>query len=104
MWVGRLTPKLVAVREEVREGAYMLILDFDISKDMTLEMWMDRKGTIQTFFGPGIKAEYHPREGVWRWLSCAMARGLGEAKHSSKKCFIPLCPGFPLVSRRLISD
>ena len=33
-------------------------------RDMTLEMWTERQAKIQTFFGPGIKAEIDsPREG-----------------------------------------
>eukprot|EP00884_Botryococcus_braunii_P011606 jgi/Botrbrau1/20446/Bobra.145_2s0010.1 len=91
----RLTPKLVAVREEVREGAYTLILDFDTSKDMTLEMWTDRKDTIQTFFGPGIKAEIDPREGGVEVALLCDGSGAGRGEAQQQEVLPPLMPGLP---------
>ena len=52
-----MTPQLSGIREEVKDGRYCLVLEFEVKKDMTLEMWIDRQGKIQTFFGPGITAE-----------------------------------------------
>ena len=45
------------MREEVAEGAYTLVLEFETKKDMTMDMWTDRLDKIETFFGPGIKAK-----------------------------------------------
>ena len=53
----RFTPILRGVREEVEDGAYTLVLEFETKKDMTMEMWTDRLDKIETFFGPGIKAK-----------------------------------------------
>ncbi len=53
----RLTPLLRGVREEAREGAYTLVLEFETKEQMTLEMWETRLNKIETFFGPGINAE-----------------------------------------------
>ena len=53
----RFTPILRGVREEVEEGAYTLVLEFETKKDMTMAMWTDRLDKIETFFGPGIKAK-----------------------------------------------
>ena len=48
---------LRGVREEAREGAYTLVLEFETKEQMTLDMWESRVGKIQSFFGPGINAE-----------------------------------------------
>lgn len=53
----RLTPLLRGIREEAREGAYTLVLEFETKEQMTLDMWESRLGKIQSFFGPGITAE-----------------------------------------------
>jgi Protein of unknown function (DUF2854) len=93
--MGRLTPKLIAVREEVRDGAYTLVLDFDTSKDMKLEMWTDRKDTIQTFFGPGIKAEIEPREGGVEVALICDGSGAGRGETQQQEVLPPLMPGLP---------
>lgn len=91
----RLTPKLVAVREEVRDGAYTLILDFNTNKDMTVQMWTDRKDTIQTFFGPGIKAEIEPREGGVEVALICDGSGAGRGEAQQQEVLPPLMPGLP---------
>jgi hypothetical protein len=53
----RLTPLLRGLREEAREGAYTLVLEFETKEAMGLDMWSSRLGKIQSFFGPGIDAE-----------------------------------------------
>lgn len=53
----RFTPILRGVREEVDEGSYTLVLEFETKKDMTMEMWTDRLDKIESFFGPGITAK-----------------------------------------------
>ena len=60
--MDRLSPRLGGVREELRnDGKYTLVLEFDTRKEMTLEMWTERQGKLQSFFGPGIVAEVEER-------------------------------------------
>lgn len=49
-------PELARIREEMREGAYALVLEFD-SPRMPFDKWQEKQSKIQTFFGPGIRAE-----------------------------------------------
>ncbi len=91
----RLTPKLVAIREEARDGQYTLVLEFDISKDMTLEMWTDRQTNIQTFFGPGVVAEITPREGGVDVALICDGSGAGRGGGEKKDVLPPLMPGLP---------
>ena len=76
----RFTPILRGVREEVRKGAYTLVLEFETKKDMTMDMWTDRLDKIESFFGPGIKAKVcfssHLLGGWWTiaaWVTPAAA-------------------------------
>ncbi len=62
----RFTPILRGVREEIEEGAYTLVLEFETKKDMTMEMWTDRLDKIESFFGPGIKAKVSSAS----WQAC----------------------------------
>ena len=48
---------LRGVREEARDGMYTLVLEFETKEQMTLDMWETRLNKIESFFGPGIKAE-----------------------------------------------
>ena len=49
-------PVVQSLREEDRDGAYALILEFNSPK-ISLEVWQTKQEKIATFFGPGIKAE-----------------------------------------------
>ena len=49
-------PVLSGLREEQRDGAYTLVLEFD-SPYVSFEKWQDKQDKIESFFGPGIKAE-----------------------------------------------
>ncbi|MGB3769169.1 MAG: DUF2854 domain-containing protein [Phormidesmis sp.] len=49
-------PVLAGLREEQRDGAYTLVLEFD-SPYVTFEKWQEKESKIEKFFGPGIKAE-----------------------------------------------
>ena len=49
-------PVLNGLREELRDGAYTLVLEFD-SPYMPLETWQEKHAKIETFFGPNIRAE-----------------------------------------------
>ena len=53
----RFTPILRGVREELTDGAYTLVLEFEKRPDMPLEDWTSRQDKFQSFFGPGIKAD-----------------------------------------------
>jgi hypothetical protein len=49
-------PQLVAVREEVIDGAYALVLEFDSPK-VPLSKWLEKQEKIEKFFGPNIRAD-----------------------------------------------
>ena len=49
-------PILSGLREELRDGAYALVLEFD-SPYMALETWQEKHEKIERFFGPNIRAE-----------------------------------------------
>ncbi len=49
-------PELVALREEAREGAYTLVLEFQ-SPLIGFDVWQEKQDRIGRFFGPGIRAE-----------------------------------------------
>ncbi|MEM7061757.1 MAG: DUF2854 domain-containing protein [Cyanobacteria bacterium P01_B01_bin.77] len=49
-------PVLSGLQEEIRDGAYTLVLEFD-SPYMPLETWEEKHGKIETFFGPNVRAE-----------------------------------------------
>lgn len=90
----RLCPILVGLREEMKDGQYTLVLDFDTKKDlMSDEEWETRQEKIQAFFGPGIVAELRPTEkGEEVWL---ITDGSGQGKGGSEKKDVlpPLMPG-----------
>ncbi|GAB4134783.1 MAG: DUF2854 domain-containing protein [Cyanobacteria bacterium J069] len=49
-------PVLVALREEAREGAYALVLEFE-SEYISLDKWNSKREKIERFFGPGLRVE-----------------------------------------------
>jgi hypothetical protein len=49
-------PELIGLREEMRSGAYALVLEFK-SPYISLDQWQAKQPKIETFFGPGIRAE-----------------------------------------------
>ncbi len=55
----RERPVLSGIREELRDGAYALVLEFD-SPYMSLEAWQEKHEKIEKFFGPNIKAYIDP--------------------------------------------
>lgn len=71
----RFTPILRGVREEIEEGAYTLVLEFETKKDMTMEMWTDRLDKIESFFGPGIKAKVSSTSCKWTLPQEGRGRG-----------------------------
>ena len=53
----RERPVLSGLREELRDGAYALVLEFD-SPYMPLDTWQEKHTKIETFFGPNIRADF----------------------------------------------
>ena len=53
------------------------VLEFQIRKEMTLEMWTDRQDKIQTFFGPGVIADIQKTQQV-RAFTCQIAPVKGQ--------------------------
>ncbi|MBE9066708.1 DUF2854 domain-containing protein [Leptolyngbya cf. ectocarpi LEGE 11479] len=49
-------PVLSSLQEEIRDGAYALVLEFD-SPYMPLETWEEKHDKIEKFFGPNVRAE-----------------------------------------------
>ena len=49
-------PVLTGFHEEDRDGAYVLVLEFD-SPELPIETWNQRQPKMERFFGPGIRAE-----------------------------------------------
>ncbi|MEM9978833.1 MAG: DUF2854 domain-containing protein, partial [Cyanobacteria bacterium P01_D01_bin.2] len=49
-------PVLSGLREELRDGAYTLVLEFD-SPYIPPDTWQEKHNKIETFFGPNIRAE-----------------------------------------------
>ncbi|EIE23672.1 hypothetical protein COCSUDRAFT_66039 [Coccomyxa subellipsoidea C-169] len=89
----RLTPLLRGVREEAREGAYTLVLEFETKEQMTLEMWETRLNKIETFFGPGINAEVVPVDGGVEVALKVDGSGAGRGGGEQKDVLPPLMPG-----------
>lgn len=52
----KVRPVLSGLREELRDGAYTLVLEFD-SPYIPLSDWQEKHGKIETFFGPNVRAE-----------------------------------------------
>jgi Protein of unknown function (DUF2854) len=51
-----LCPRVTALREEMRDGGYTLVLEFE-SPGVTLDKWQEQQPKIEKYFGPGIRAE-----------------------------------------------
>ncbi|MFB2894008.1 DUF2854 domain-containing protein [Aerosakkonemataceae cyanobacterium BLCC-F50] len=54
-------PVITGIRETEVNGAYTLVLEFD-SPLLPMQVWEEQLKKIETFFGPGIKAELHQPE------------------------------------------
>jgi Protein of unknown function (DUF2854) len=53
----RQCPRLTALREEVVDGNYALVLVFQNRNMMTEEQWIEREPKFGSFFGPGVTAK-----------------------------------------------
>lgn len=87
----RLSPVLTGLREEAREGAYTLVLEF--SSQLSDEQWAERQEKFQTFFGPGITAEIKSEEGNADVALMSDGSGDGISGEDKKDVLPPLLPG-----------
>lgn len=53
---GNECPELSGLHETAMDGNYALVLEFD-SPTVPFSTWVDKKSKIETFFGPGVRAE-----------------------------------------------
>ena len=90
----RLSPILTGLREEVRDGAYTLVLEFLTDKErMTNEMFESRLDKFQSFFGPGITAEMTTTEKGQDVALICDGSGAGKGGEEKKDLLPPLLPG-----------
>lgn len=54
-------PEITGIRETEVNGAYTLVLEFD-SPLLPMQVWQQQLEKIESFFGPGIKAELRQPE------------------------------------------
>lgn len=54
-------PQITGIRETEVNGAYTLVLEFD-SPLLPMRVWEQQLEKIESFFGPGIKAQLHQPE------------------------------------------
>lgn len=90
----RYGPGLRALREEVVDGEYALVLEFESPK-LTVEQWMDRLPKFQSFFGPGIVAKMNPVPGGMDVALITDGSGLGKDGKDQGEVLPPLMPGMP---------
>lgn len=91
----RFCPVLAAVREEVRDGRYTLVLDFDTKEGMEEAEWTSRVDKITSFFGPGITAELKARAGGQEVALVVDGSGAGRGGEKQGDALPPLMPGLP---------
>jgi len=88
----RQAPTLVGLREEVTDGAYTLVLEFE-SPRMSQEEWEKFQPKFQTFFGPGVIATLAPKEGAMDVALVCDGSGDGRGGEDKKDLLPPLMPG-----------
>eukprot|EP00195_Chlamydomonas_chlamydogama_P013039 CAMPEP_0202902264 /NCGR_PEP_ID=MMETSP1392-20130828/16755_1 /ASSEMBLY_ACC=CAM_ASM_000868 /TAXON_ID=225041 /ORGANISM="Chlamydomonas chlamydogama, Strain SAG 11-48b" /LENGTH=283 /DNA_ID=CAMNT_0049589005 /DNA_START=115 /DNA_END=966 /DNA_ORIENTATION=- len=87
----RVAPVLTGIREELVEGAYSLVLEFESSLEMS--KWEERQPKFQSFFGPGIIARLDKTDkGMDVALICD-GSGAGRTGKEKKDVLPPLLPG-----------
>lgn len=90
----RLCPVLVGLKEELREGAYTLVLEFKSNTEqLTAEMWEDRKDKFTSFFGPGVVAVMEPTELGMDVALMTDGSGAGRGGGEKQDVLPPLMPG-----------
>lgn len=53
---GQECPELSGLHETEIDGSYALVLEFD-SSTLPFSTWVEKQAKIETFFGPGVRAE-----------------------------------------------
>ena len=90
----RLSPVLTGIREEVRDGQYALVLEFETKKDqLGDDVWESRRDKIQSFFGPGIVAELTSTPSGEDVALICDGSGAGRGGEEKKDVLPPLLPG-----------
>lgn len=86
-------PLLIGLREEVLDGAYTLVLEFESKLEM--DKWEEFQPKIQSFFGPGVEAILGFKDKVAEvYLKCD-GSGAGRGGKERKDVLPPLMPGLP---------
>jgi hypothetical protein len=89
----RFTPILKGVREEVQDGMYTLVLEFEKKPEMAFEEWTSRQDKFQSFFGPGVKASLEATEQGVDVMLASDGSGQGRGGPEQKDVLPPLVPG-----------
>lgn len=87
----KMVPILTGVREEVQEGRYTLVLEFE--SKLEWEKWEEKQAKFQTFFGPGIEALLAQTEKGVDVLLVSDGSGAGREGGEKKDVLPPLLPG-----------
>eukprot|EP01025_Chloroclados_australasicus_P064488 TRINITY_DN8625_c0_g1_i2.p2 TRINITY_DN8625_c0_g1~~TRINITY_DN8625_c0_g1_i2.p2 ORF type:complete len:282 (+),score=20.04 TRINITY_DN8625_c0_g1_i2:33-848(+) len=90
----RLSPTLTALREEVVDGNYALVMIFE--SELKDTDWTDRVSKFASFFGPGITAQFQStgENEVEISLICD-GSGKGRSGKEEGEVLPPLMPGLP---------
>ena len=94
----RQAPTLIGLREEVVDGAYCLVMEFESPK-MSTEEWEKFLPKFQTFFGPGIVASLASTEAGMDVALLSDGSGEGRGGGEKKDVLPPLMPGLPARSQ-----
>lgn len=97
----RDAPILDGLREQVLDGGYALVLEFQ-SRRVPLEDWEKRKEYIESFFGPGVRALLdQPEEGRVDLALVSQGTGdQGQVADDDTEVLPPLMPGLPSRIRK----
>ncbi|MGB7272666.1 MAG: DUF2854 domain-containing protein [Geitlerinemataceae cyanobacterium] len=55
---GKERPIIEALREELTDGAYTLVMQFE-SPLISFEQWQEKREKMEQFFGPNVRVELH---------------------------------------------
>jgi hypothetical protein len=91
----RSSPLLTGVREEVRDGEFVLVLEFENKPKFEHSEFESRMEKVQTFFGPGIIAECEPTDQGSNVFLISDGSGEGRGGGEQKEILPPLMPGLP---------
>lgn len=82
----RQCPRLKGLREELVDGNYALVLEFENKNKMTAEQWTERQDKFGSFFGPGVTAQ------VWLpWIPLQVVirqARMNVYRHRTAPCFV----------------